>query len=241
MNYFFITGSSRGIGKALSLKLLEKDDNIVIGLARSEAFQHERYRHIRTDLSDLDILGGLVEDFFKIEQKPEQLILINNAGILGEVGPLGKISNESLIKVYNINTIAPAILMNSFIKKFNKTEAEKIIINVTSGAAQRSVNGWSGYCSSKAALNMISEVAATEAGDNSGDFKIYALAPGVVDTDMQGEIRIVPKTDFKDVDRFIDLYENEELSDPDKTASKILYLIKNNNRYLQVIQDVRNF
>lgn len=241
MNYFFITGSSRGIGKALSLKLLEDTNNFVIGLARSEAFQHERYKHITVDLSDHSQLQKVVEQFFDIKHKPERLVLINNAGILGEVGPLGKISNESLTNVFKINIIAPAILMNSFISRFSKSEAEKIIINITSGAAQRAVDGWSGYCSSKAALNMISEVAATEANIYSNNIKIYALAPGVVDTDMQGEIRKASKQDFKDVDRFKNMFASGDLSNPEKTASQILFLINNHKKFAQVIQDVRKF
>jgi benzil reductase ((S)-benzoin forming) len=241
MNYFFVTGSSRGIGKALCKLLLDDLNNFVVGLARSEAIHHERYLHFTADLSDLDQVKNLVKDFFEIKHKPEKVFLINNAGILGEVGPLGKIKNESLIKVFNLNLLAPAILMNAFINKFSDTEAEKMIINITSGAAQRAVDGWSGYCSSKAALNMISEVAAAEAKLNSGNIKIYALAPGVVDTEMQGEIRKVDKRNFKDLDRFINLYESGELSDPETTASQILKLIQNKEKFDQVIQDVRKF
>ncbi|CAN5118271.1 (S)-benzoin forming benzil reductase [soil metagenome] len=241
MNYYFITGSSRGIGKALSEILLEDSRNMVCGLARSTSIQHERYKHYKADLSDLKQLTEILDDFFTIEQQPEQIILINNAGFLGEVGPLGKISNESLITVFNINIIAPAMLMNSFINKFKETEAEKIIINITSGAAQRAVAGWSGYCSSKAALNMISEVAENEADIHSNGTKIYALAPGVVDTEMQSEIRKVHKKDFDEVDRFINMYESGDLSDPEKTASQILYFIKNYRKFSHVIQDVRKF
>jgi hypothetical protein len=58
---------------------------------------------------------------------------------------------------------------------------------------------------------------------------------------MQSEIRKVHKKDFDEVDRFINTYESGDLSDPEKTASQILYFIKNYRKFSQVIQDVRKF
>ena len=54
MNYYFITGSSKGLGKSLTELLLENDTNTVHGIARSCSVKHERYIHTNVDLSQLD-------------------------------------------------------------------------------------------------------------------------------------------------------------------------------------------
>jgi benzil reductase ((S)-benzoin forming) len=241
MNYFFITGTSRGIGKALCNRLLENSSNKVIGISRSQTIFHPNYKHIDFDLSGTAKLSDISGKFFDIEGTVDKVVLVNNAGILGEVGYFGNISDNSLTTLYNVNVIAPALLMNHFIKKFKDFSIEKIIINISSGAGSRPMDGWGGYCSSKAAINMMSEVAALENKIRNNKFNIYALAPGVVDTEMQGEIRKVDNEDFSELDRFIKMKKNNELSDPDATAKKIIYLINNAHKYSVVVQDVRKF
>nr|MDQ3395675.1 SDR family NAD(P)-dependent oxidoreductase [Bacteroidota bacterium] len=183
MNYFFISGTSKGIGKALCQKILEDPKNKVVGISRSFGFEHPNFTHIQFNLAESGKIAALAEELFKMEEVPQKVVLINNAGILGEVGPFGSVSDESLIELYNVNVIAPAILMNIFINKFKGSPAEKIVINISSGAGSRAMDGWGGYCSSKAAINMMSEVAALESNIAENGFKIFSLAPGVVDTD----------------------------------------------------------
>lgn len=241
MNYFFITGTSRGIGKALCSKLLEDPVNRIVGISRSTGMIHPRYKHIQFDFAESNKIPETAEIFFKTEGVADKVVLINNAAILGEVGPFGTVEDKNLIDLYSINVIAPAVLMNSFIRKFNSASIEKIIINISSGAGSRPIDGWGGYCSSKAAINMMSEVAALENDLQKNNFNIYALAPGVVDTAMQAEIRNVDKEKFNDVERFIDMKKSEELSNPNETAEKILYLILNAHQFNNVIQDVRKY
>jgi benzil reductase ((S)-benzoin forming) len=71
--------------------------------------------------------------------------------------------------------------------------------------------------------------------------KFFALAPGVVDTEMQAELRAVSKTSFSSLDKFLELKKNALLSHPDDTAVKILHLIDHAQEFHGVVQDVRNF
>lgn len=239
MNYYFITGASRGIGKALAAQLLEEAHH-VIGFSRSKALQHDRYQHFSVDFSDNEALQEKVSGFFNISGQVDKIVLINNAGTLGEVAYMGNLSNKEIANLFNINVTAPAILMNEFIKSFKDIKAVKLIINISSGAANRPVDGWSGYCSSKAALNMLSEVAAKEDEMAGGGFKIYALSPGVVDTDMQDQIRTTANENFSDVKKFIALKEEHQLADPVSVAQKIIRFMENYSDFPQVIQDLRN-
>ena len=154
MNYFFITGSSKGLGKALTELLLTDKNNIVYGYARTISIEHKNYIHTTVDFSDLKQVS---EYQFPLLENVEKLILVNNAGIVGDIKHVGQISSQKIIDCYNINTIAPAIFTNDFLATYNK-KYEKLIINISSGAGRTPIDGWNIYCSSKAALDMFSQV-----------------------------------------------------------------------------------
>lgn len=239
MNYYFITGTSKGIGKALAEALLKKDQNHVVGISRTASINHPHYKHVKFDLAEVDELTLQVDSWWDIGEDAQQIILVNNAATLGEVAYLGNISNENLIKAYHLNVAAPAILINSFIKKFKDISANKIIIDISSGAGSRPVDGWAAYCSSKAALDMISRVAAKEAEMSKNGIRVFSVAPGIVDTEMQSAIRQVSDKDFSRVQDFVDYKNNNELQDAEKVAEKIIQLLKKPDHYKDVMQDVR--
>ena len=113
MNYFFITGTSKGLGKSLTELLLKDSNNTVYGIARSCTIEHDRYIHSNLDLSKSDNVTSY--KFPKLENA-DKIILVNNAGIVGEVKHVGNIDNQKIIDCYNLNLIAPAILTNNFIQ-----------------------------------------------------------------------------------------------------------------------------
>src|SRR5690554_6576212 len=120
MNYFFLTGSSKGIGLALTKALLENKKNYVIGLSRHNAFVHERYKHKTVDFAQIEQLIPQLPEVFSLntQEEIEKVVLINNAGTLGEVGYMGELEATKLPEVYNINLVAPALLINEFLRKF---------------------------------------------------------------------------------------------------------------------------
>ena len=133
MNYYYITGTSRGIGKAFAEHLLDNPANYVIGMSRQCNIEHPNYRHFYLDLTDVNA----VTDFkFELHSHPEKIYLINNAGSLGFIKPIGKLDADTIIKNYTLNLIAPSLLTNAFIKCYTTTDAEKVIVNISSGAAR---------------------------------------------------------------------------------------------------------
>lgn len=243
MKYFFITGSSRGIGQGLVGRVLQEEGTQVYGFSRRPGVEHERHHHRTADLSDVEWLAEHVDEFFPQLKDAEQIVLINNAGTLGEVKYLGELSHSSIAHLFNLNVTAVAILMNQFIKAYHHHSAEKLIVNVSSGAGKSPVDGWSGYCASKAALDMLSQVAQTELQQRglAEHFKVYALAPGVVDTEMQGEIRQSSQEHFSKLDKFVNYKKNKALDDARHTAEKFMELINNSNQFREVLQDVRQY
>ncbi|TFV93040.1 SDR family NAD(P)-dependent oxidoreductase [Algoriphagus kandeliae] len=234
-----ITGHSKGLGKALMHHYLSLDHYEVIGISRSTLdVESPKLRQVSLDLSDLDILKNELEEVFPKEDYQE-IILINNAGWIGEIKPIGNMHPREMRIQVNVNLLAPMYLTNAFIKAYKNHPSRKLVCNISSGAATRPVAGWGGYCSTKAALAMFTMVANKESG--SSDFRFFSLAPGIVDTEMQAEIREAAETDFPELKKFLEFKEQGELVNPEDVAKKIEYLLSNPDQFPEVSQDVRHY
>ena len=220
MNYFFLTGDSSGIGSALAQIILQDESNILFGLSRRSREEKERFHPLQLDLID----QAQVDKFhFPDIKDADKIILVNNAGMLGPVKPLFEQNNKEIEQVYNLNTIAVAKLIAKFIQKYE--DEELLIINISSGAANNAIQGWSTYCSSKSALDMLTSVLIEDLKfRNINNVQVYSVSPGVIDTPMQGAIRNSEKENFALHGQFFDLKTNNELVNP-KTASELIYKI----------------
>lgn len=239
MNYYFITGTSRGIGKALADLLLEIEDNFVYGISRAETIKNKNYKHFSIDLSDLE----KVKNFnFPEFENADSIVLVNNAVAISEIMHFGKVSNDVIIKDYNISIVAPGILCNNFLKTYQDYSCKRLIVNISSGAAVKPIESWGTYCSSKAALLMLSEVIDVEQKLNhkNNPVHVFSVAPGIVDTDAQVNIRKTKKENFSMVDRFIEFKETNQLSKPGDVARQLYGIIQSPEKYEKVNLDVRN-
>jgi benzil reductase ((S)-benzoin forming) len=220
MNHLFITGTGKGIGKALAMCALQNQANIVYGLSRQNEIDHPSYTFSPIDLANEE---EVLAFSFKPITSGNKVVLINNAGILGEIDRVGQTSDSHYQQVYQVNLVAPSILINKFIKQYQNFSGEKIIINISSGASTAPYESWAAYCASKAGLEMFTKVLVKELPN---EFKIYSIAPGVVDTNMQTTIRATEKSKFIHLDKFLDLKMNGALYTPQAVADKILEVIE---------------
>src|SRR5690606_15001534 len=97
------------------------------------------------------------------------------------------------------------------------------LVNITSGAAARAYAGWAAYCAAKAAVDHATRVVALEEADSG--LRAFAVAPGVVDTDMQALIRATPPERFPSVDRFHRIREESAYNSPAWVADHVLGLL----------------
>lgn len=227
-NIVIITGGSKGIGKALAEKY-SKEDYKVFSLSRT-IVDIQNVTQIPVDLSNIkeakNAFEMLLDEIKKL--KFQSVTLINNAGRLGNITNLENLKAEDIHKSVVLNTTIPLILSSLFIKEFSIFNCRKQIINISSGAANKPYAGWSVYCSSKAALDMLTLSIAEEQQNIKNRVTCSGIRPGVVDTNMQSQIRATNRSDFKNVQRFIDLKENNELYTPEFVAERIFFLDSNN-------------
>lgn len=246
MNYYYITGTSRGLGKAFAEHLLENPSNHVVGMSRHRSIEHPNYTHAYLDLTD----GKAVGEFkFELHANAQKIYLINNAGVLGFIKPVGKLDAATIIKNYTVNLIAPTILTNAFIECYDSTDAEKVIVNISSGAGKNPIDGWAVYCASKAGIDMLSRVVDTEQKIRAErplesihkGFHIFSIAPGVVNTTMQDEIRSAAKEDFSRLEDFIAYKTNDQLSEPGLVSKKYINILANVNSIKDVLSSIKDY
>lgn len=219
----YITGTSSGIGKALAQQFLN-EGHLVIGISRHCTIDQPNYSHVFLDLSDLNAVSQ-----FNFEPHLDQdVVLVNNAGIIGPIKPIGHQIEVDIINLNNINIIAPQILCNKFIHKFQNLDQNYQIINISSGAGKHPIDAWATYCASKSAIDLFSETIAQELKDrNQLNWSVFSIAPGVVDTNMQREIRQSNGDDFLLKSKFVDLKNNNELSTSETIANQLYKIVKN--------------
>lgn len=236
MDYFFITGSSKGLGKALTELLLTDKNNFVYGISRTNNINHEQFQHLKIDLADLDV----VKQFQFPELKDATSItLINNAGIVGDIKYLGNLDCDKIISTYNLNLITPTLLINQLLKTYNN-DVKKLVINISSGAGRNPIDGWSVYCATKAGLDMLSLVFKEEINNKSLNITVLSLAPGIIDTSMQEVIRKADEANFSNIERFIEYKKNGDLADPTSTAKLIAKFISDKTLQEKTICSVRD-
>jgi benzil reductase ((S)-benzoin forming) len=238
MNHFFLTGTSRGIGKAIAEALLEDPQNRVTGFSRTCSIRHERYTHVTMDLSDVASISAWK---FPALKDASRIALVNNAGAIGAVKYAGRMEAATISRDYNVNLVAPAILTNAFLAAYSGLDAQQVIINVSSGAGKNPIDGWSVYCASKAGLDLFSRTVAEElklAGKNH--IRIFSVAPGIVDTAMQDAIREANKLDFSRVGQFVDYKVTGQLASPDLIARKYLSILGLPEKFPDVVFSVRD-
>jgi benzil reductase ((S)-benzoin forming) len=238
MNYFYITGASRGIGKAVAEKLLQNPENKVYGISRTSSISHPNYEHIKADLSNPESIAKI--EFAK-HPEAENIGLINNAGMLGPVTQIGKLNPAQAQKANMVNLTTPILLINKFVDSYQEQRSNKVILTTSSGAGRHTVESWSIYCATKAGIDMFSRVLQDEQNSRSRNnaFKVFAVAPGIVDTEMQTEIRGIKEDDFKDVNKFISFKENDMLVSPEEVAEKFEDILLHPANYPDVLMDLR--
>jgi benzil reductase ((S)-benzoin forming) len=243
-----ITGHTRGLGAALADRLLSLDiDVLAISRSRNAALASRhagKLTEIALDLSDLAALERLLasdtlQKFFA-DANADRALLVNNAGLLAPVGSLADQDAGAVARAVSVNVAAPMMLAAAFaaIAAQGSAVADRRILHVSSGAARNAYPGWSVYCATKAALDHHARAVAL---DGNAGLRICSVAPGVVDTDMQAEIRGIGLERFPMRERFDALKRDGQLATPEQSARKLADYLLSDAFGNAPTADVRDF
>lgn len=216
-----ITGASRGLGAGMAARFAAH--GVQLGLcARREPNAPAGARTLTgavdvTDAATLDRFASAVASTFG----PIDL-WVNNAGVLDPMGPQRHHDPADVHRALRVNVGGTANGTRSFTERCRGwAPARRVLVNVSSGAATSIYEGWSIYGATKAAVDHFTEIVAAE----EPDVVCHAIAPGVVDTDMQAEIRRHDVRSFPAVERFHELHRSGTWNSPAWVADHLLGLL----------------
>lgn len=215
-----ITGTSRGIGKAIAENYLSRGEK-VIGIGRNHTISHSNYSAIVCDLGNQELVNQVTFPAFG----EDPVIFIHNAGILGKVDYFERLESSEIAEVMQVNLFAGATLLQQLLKKLPKTQSFKCVF-ISSGAGRNPIASWASYCASKAAVDLFCQTIQLEEQQlGRTDFKCISVAPGVVDTDMQASIRESKEVSFSEVERFKEYKNSNQLYSTELVAKKFMKLV----------------
>jgi benzil reductase ((S)-benzoin forming) len=226
MHTILMTGASRGIGQAIAERLLGPGKRIISVSREKPGWLGQGLEHAwhPVDLADLDQVEASLPTLFApaLWRGCNRAWLINNAGAIAPVKRTGAMASEALQRNLALNLTAPLLLMNAFVRATKELACPKLVVNISSGAAKRPIEGWSAYCSAKAGLDMATRALALEQAREADPVRALSFAPGIVDTRMQEEIRLASHEDFAQLEQFIAFKKEGKLATPEAVADLLL-------------------
>jgi benzil reductase ((S)-benzoin forming) len=219
-----VTGTSSGIGAAIARQLLDRGWQVIGVARRTPRLAAAHYRHLALDLADAAKASAALEREFGarlVERAWERVGLVNNAA----VAPAGRTRNVDaveLARAFTLNVAMPLWLIGMLVRR-RPGQAQLRVVNISSGAAHRTVAGLAAYCASKAALHM---AGACVAAEEEPGLAIYSYQPGVVDTVMQREAREMPLEEFPSGVMFRQYHAEGRLAAPDLPAADVVKFLE---------------
>lgn len=188
-----VTGGSGGIGECVARVLAAEGAAVAVTARRLEACEKVA-RSILQDGGRAVALRCDVTDYGAVEEAIRQTegalgrptILVNNAGVIDPIARLEASDPAEWARNITINLVGAYNAVRAFLPVL-KTNGGGVIVNVSSGAAHRPLEGWSAYCAGKAGMAMLTRSIALE--EEGSGIRVYGFQPGTTDTEMQVTIR----------------------------------------------------
>jgi benzil reductase ((S)-benzoin forming) len=220
-----VTGASSGVGKALALALAFRGQQVLIVGRRAHLLEEvvKTARALGASGSVVAVPADLTTESGRTTVadavaaaaagKPLQF-LVQNAAVIGPITTAEKTDLGEFRATMEANLVAPLALVQKLSPHLG---AGSRILHISSGAANSAFPGWTSYCCSKAAFSMLWRVLAVELKDRG--ISVGSARPGVVDTQMQTEIRSADPAGFPIKQRFDSLFEGRKMYDSSSASS----------------------
>ena len=214
----FLVGGSRGLGKSIA-ENYQAAGYHVVECSRSGVGNE----HIDVDLARRETAIDTIDAQFAAlaSEDWEDIHLVLNAAVIGPIGPLSGSEPKAWWAHMDINLVMPISITGRFQTHFGEHPARRVVGFVSSGVANHALDGWSLYGATKAGVEQFMRTMALEQQRKDRPILVVYLDAGVMDTDMQGDIRKSDSTQFSQVQRFIERYETGGLADPAIVAQRL--------------------
>jgi NAD(P)-dependent dehydrogenase (short-subunit alcohol dehydrogenase family) len=245
-----ITGASRGLGQAMAAQYLA-DGAFVLGLARRQSAElaptgagglEQWTADLAEPLPLAQRLAGWLAGF---EQQaagtlPRRVRLIHNAALLSAPGDVADADAAELAQSLRVGLEAPVALTAAFLRATaHWSAADRRVLFVSSGLGRRAMAGSAAYCAQKAGLDHFARALALEEAARPHGARVASVAPGVIDTDMQKQLRGAAPDRFAAQPNFAGLHASGSLDTPAAAAAKVIALLERADYGREPVTDVR--
>lgn len=216
-----VTGASRGLGAGLARRFAELGASVGLGARTApDVPAGATAVSVAVDVAD----AGAVEAFADLVEAglgPIDL-WVNNAGVLEPMGPQRHHEPDLVDTALRVNIGGVANGTRAFTRRARSwPAADRVLVNISSGAATSAYEGWSVYGACKAAVDHFTEIVALE----EPGIRCLAVSPGVVETDMQVAIRAADAERFPQVEKFRGIHERGAATSPAWVADHLAAIV----------------
>lgn len=246
---YILTGASRGMGAAMALQLIRPGNALLCisrtsndGLASAGEAAGVAVEQWQLDLSRGAEAAARLEAWLG-DLNPSGFAgatLINNAGVIARIGPLSDAEPDDLARALRVGLEAPMQLSAAFLRATRNWPAQRKVLNISSGLGRRAMASQAAYCAAKAGMDHFTRCLALDEALSPNGARVCSLAPGVIDTDMQVQLRSADASDFPDQASFAGLKAKGQLTSPGEAASRVLGYLARADFGSNPVADVRD-
>ena len=243
-----LTGASRGMGLAMARQLLAGGhDLLCLSRKTSDELAAQATQAGRSceqwpqDLARADTAAARLEAWLKPQDSGElaSVTLINNAGLIPRIAAIDAIPADQVKDAIRVDLEAPMLLTGAFLRATAGWSAPRKVLNISSGLGRRAMAAQAVYCAAKAGMDHFTRCVALEQAALPNGARICSLAPGVIDTDMQVQLRGADPAQFPDRGNFVGLKEKGALASPKEAAARVLAVLARTDFGANPVSDVR--
>ena len=246
---YILTGGSRGMGLAMAQQLLQPGHLLLcISRQRNEALDAQaqacgaQLLQWQADLADGAAVAQRLTDWLGAQDaaRLSSATLINNAGVIPRIVPLSQADAQDLAHALRVGLEAPMQLSAAFLGCTEGWGIPRKVLNISSGLGRRAMASQAAYCAAKAGMDHFSRCLALDEALKPHGARVCSLAPGVIDTDMQVQLRGADAADFPDQGNFRQLQAAGMLSSPQDAAARVLAYLGRPEFGATSVADVRD-
>ncbi len=243
-----LTGASRGMGRAMAEQLLHRGAHLLCISRQTSAdlaaLAQERGARLEQWSADLADAAPVAQRLLPwlAALDPAELVsatLINNAGVIPALTPLRDGDSADLARALRVGLEAPMQLCAAFLYATQRWTVPRKVLNISSGLGRRAMASSGAYCAAKAGMDHFTRCMALDEALHPHGAKVCSLAPGVVDTDMQVQLRGADPKAFPDLANFAGLHTHGQLASPQAAATRVLAYLARADFGGEPVADVR--
>jgi len=247
-NLTILTGASRGMGLAMAQQLVQPGARLLCISRRSSPELQMQADAVgvvleqwTADLADGAPVAQRLQAWLEALD-PRTLTsatLINNAGVLAPLLAVSDSDPSALAQALRVGVEAPLQLCAAFLGATRNWAMPRKVLNISSGLGRRAMASSAAYCAAKAGMDHFSRCIALEEAAVPNGAKVCSLAPGVIATDMQLQLRSADPAHFPDLPAFQGLHAGGQLSSPQDAARRVLAYLNSPSFGQDAVGDVR--